>query len=71
MGLSVNKIRKKCDGTDLSNVAKKLIKSWKKLVPSTGNYINSALFKAQCSGGYFIAMQEERKAGFPRPTYHS
>ncbi|KAL5456961.1 hypothetical protein EMCRGX_G034190 [Ephydatia muelleri] len=35
VGLSVNKIRKKCDGTDLSTVAKKLIKSWKKLVPST------------------------------------
>lgn len=37
VGLSVNKIRKKCDGTDLSSVAKKLIKSWKKLVPSSGH----------------------------------
>ena len=33
VGMSVNKIRKKCGGTELSTVAKKLIKSWKKLLP--------------------------------------
>ena len=33
VGMSVNKLRKKCGGTELSTVAKKLIKSWKKLLP--------------------------------------
>jgi len=33
--MSVNKLRKKCDGGELSAMAKKLIKSWKKLLPAT------------------------------------
>ena len=33
VGMSVNKLRKKCGGTELSTVAKKLIKSWKRLLP--------------------------------------
>ena len=33
VGMSVNKLRKKCGRTELSTVAKKLIKSWKKLLP--------------------------------------
>ena len=33
VGMSVNKLRKKCGGTELSTVAKNLIKSWKKLLP--------------------------------------
>ena len=32
IGMSVNKLRKKCGGTELFTVAKKLIKSWKKLL---------------------------------------
>jgi hypothetical protein len=31
--LTVNKIRQKYAGTDAASVAKKLIKSWKKLLP--------------------------------------
>lgn len=33
MGLSVNKIRQKYAGNEAASVAKKLIKSWKKLLP--------------------------------------
>ncbi len=35
MGLSVNKLRQKLSGSDVSSVAKKLIKSWKRLLPGT------------------------------------
>jgi len=34
VGLSVNKIRQKYSGTEVASVAKRLIKSWKKLLPS-------------------------------------
>ena len=32
--MSVNKLRQKYAGSELASVAKKLIKQWKKLVPS-------------------------------------
>ncbi|XP_064382246.1 transcription elongation factor A protein 1-like [Halichondria panicea] len=35
VGLSVNKLRQKLSGSDVSSVAKKLIKSWKRLLPGT------------------------------------
>lgn len=33
VGMSVNKMRQKYAGTEVASVAKKLIKSWKKLLP--------------------------------------
>ena len=34
IGISVNKLRQRFAGSDLAALAKKLIKSWKKLLPS-------------------------------------
>jgi len=33
IGMATNTLRKKCDDSNLSSFAKKLIKSWKKLLP--------------------------------------
>ena len=35
VGLSVNTLRKKCEGSDVASFGKKLIKQWKKLLPGT------------------------------------
>ena len=39
VGLSVNKIRQKYSGREVASVAKKLIKSWKKLLPGGYGYV--------------------------------
>ena len=52
VGMSVNKIRKKCGGTELSTVAKKLIKSWKKLLP--GQWVGFLLEERARIVGLFV-----------------
>jgi hypothetical protein len=50
IGLATNKLRKKFENTELSSFAKKLIKSWKKLVP--GACVGCNLHVLACTSLY-------------------
>ena len=71
VGLSVNKLRQKYSGTETASVAKKLIKSWKKLLPGVCvcARVHVCAFYVPHLG--FTAGQSSSRESTPKSSNHS